>query len=92
MDDADESKIVEFIFPETLQIINNNSDPKPFFYDNSADLAALEFCSGPKNDAVSLALLWLVIALLAGLFCWGVYSKFSEENKTLEPVKAEVKQ
>lgn len=90
MDETDKPKIVEFIFPETLQIINNNPEPKPFFYDNSADLAALEFCSGPKDDAVSLALLWFVIALLVGLFCWGVFSNFSEETETLEPVKTEV--
>ena len=90
MDETDKSKIIEFIPPGTLQIINISPDPKLFFYDSSADLAALEICSGPKNDAVSLALLWLVIALLAGLFCWGVYSNFSEGNETLEPVKTEV--
>lgn len=89
MNDTGEPKIIEFIFPETTQIIIN--EPKPLLYDNSGDLAALEFCSAPDDDAVNLALLWFVVALLAGLFCWGVYSKFSEENKTLEPVKAEVK-
>lgn len=85
-----EPKIVEFISPETLQIIYN--EPKPFFYDNSGDLAAIEFCSSPADDAVSRVLFLFVIALLAGLFCWGVYSNFSEGNKTLESVKAEVKQ
>ncbi len=90
MDETGESKIVEFIPPGTLQIININPDTKPFFYDNSADLAALEICTGPEDDAVSLVLLWFVIALLAGLYCWGVYSNFSEGNETLEPVKTEV--
>ena len=45
MNETGEPKIVEFIFPETLQIIYN--EPKPFFYDNSGDLAAIEFCSSP---------------------------------------------
>jgi hypothetical protein len=90
MNETGEPKIVEFIFPEAMQIIIN--EPKPLFYDNSGDLAALEFCSAPDDDAVSLALLWIVVALLAGPFCWGVYSNFSEESKALEPVKAEVKQ
>ena len=88
MNETDEPKIIEFIFPETMQIIIN--EPKPLFYDNSGDLAAFEFCSAPDDDAVSLALLWFVIALLAGLFCWGVYSNFSEGDETLEPVKTEV--
>lgn len=90
MDETDKPKIVEVIFPEPLLIINN--EPKPLFYDNSGDLAAIEFCSAPDDDAVGLALFWLVIALLAGLFCGGVYSSFSEEDKTLEPAKTEVKQ
>lgn len=90
MNETGEPKIIEFIFPETLQIINKES--KPLFYDYSGDLAAFEFCSAPDDDSVSLALLWLVVALLAGLFCWGVYSNFPEENKTLESVKVEVKQ
>jgi hypothetical protein len=90
MNETGEPKIIEFIFPETLQIIN--SEPKPLFYDNSGDLAAIEFCSSPADDAVSRVLFWFVIALLAGLFCWGVSSNFSEGDETLDPVKTEVKQ